>query len=261
MATSGIKLKVVTDDHHAGGHWLRAIFDFIFGVENKKGEILDHWIAFHDSLQFPPQDFYAAIEKELEARKVPGMEISHEEFSEGGLASDKRIYLKLLRERLFIYVCAAPFGTGYFLSCRVVYVPALVRLWHILAALAFFAIVGKLLVAPLGLTYAVIAIVTLVFALAGVMRNAATSAFTNLDALLLKIPAVSIIYQDWFRAETYWREDTRTIYLLRIPQVIREVAEEITAANGAKLVQQYSYAPIVGELYKPLFQQETTAKS
>jgi len=242
MGTPGLKPKK--------GEILRAGLDFIFGFENKKGDVLDHWIAFADHLKFPPQEFYEAIEKELAARQVPGMKISREEFSEGGLVSDKRIYLKLLRERLCIYACAAPFGTGYFLSCRVVHVRALVRFWHILAALAVLAVISRLLIPPLGLTFAAIAIVTLMFALAGVMRNAASSALADLDALLLKIPAVSTIYQDWFRADTYWRDDTRTIYLQRIPQVIREVADEVTAAKGAKLVQQYRYAPIFGELYK-----------
>jgi hypothetical protein len=232
------------------GEILRSGIDFIFGFENKKGEILDHWIAFADSLKFPPQEFYEAIERALDARKVPGMEISREEFSEGGLISERRIYLRLVRERLFIYACAAPFGTGYFLSCRTVHVPALVRLWHILAALIFFNVIGTLLIKPLGAPFALIAEVALIFALAGVLRNVADSAFADLDALLLKIPWISTIYQDWFRADTYWRTDTRAIYLQRIPEVIKEVADEITATKGVKLVQQYRYAPIFGELYK-----------
>jgi hypothetical protein len=244
MATPGFKPKK--------GEILRACFDFVFGFENKKGEILDHWIAFHDRLNLSPKEFYATIEQELQARKVPGMEISSEQFAEGGLLSDRRIYFKLFRERLAIYTCAAPFGTGYFFSCRTVYVPALVRLWHILAALAFFGLVGDLLVKPLGLWFASVAMVALMFALAGVMRNAATSAFADLDALLLKIPAVATIYEDWFRAETYYREDTRLFYLKQIPEVIKAVADEFMAAKGVKLEEQYQYPPIFGELYKPL---------
>ena len=232
------------------GEILRAWFDFVFGIENKKGDILGHWIAFHDNFSFSPQEFYEAIEKELQARKIPGMEISREEFAEGGLISDKRIYLRLFRERLALYTCAAPFGSGYFFSCRTVYVPALVRLWHIVAALVFFNIVGALLVRPLGITFAAVAMVALVFALAGVMRNAATSALSDLDTLLLKIPGVATIYEDWFRADTYYRHDTRLIYLQRIPEIIRELAEDITAAKGARLEQQYQMSPILGELYK-----------
>jgi hypothetical protein len=169
------------------GETLRAWFDFIFGFENKKGDILGHWIAFHDNFSFSPQEFYDAIQKELEARKIPGMEISKEEFGEGGLLSDKRIYLRLFRERLALYTCAAPFGTGYFFSCRTVYVPALVRLWHIIAALVFFGVVGGLLIKPLGIMFAAVAMVALMFALAAVLGNAAMS---DLDTLLLKIPVV-----------------------------------------------------------------------
>ena len=242
MATPELKPKK--------GELLRTWFDFIFGYENKKGELLDSWIAFHDNLNFPPQEFYAAIKEELQARKIPGLDISDEVFAEGGVLSDRRIYLRLFRERLAIYTCAAPFGVGYFFSCRVVYVPALVRLWHIIAALVFFGVVGGLLVKPLGLTFAVIAMVSLMFALAGVLRNAAASAFADLDALLLKIPGLSTLYEDWFRADTYYRTDTRTIYLQRIPALVKELAEEITSAKGAKLVQQYQFAPIFGELYK-----------
>lgn len=234
------------------GEWLRRLVDFIFGFENKKGDLLDHWIAFLDNFSFSPQEFYAAIEKELQARRIPGLSLAREEFAEGGLLSDKRIYLRLFRERLAIYTCASPFGSGYFFSCRTVHVPALVRLWHIVAALLFFGIVGGLLIIPLGVLFAGIAMVALMFALAGVLRNASASAFGDMDALLLKIPGVATIYEDWFRAETYWREDTRTVYLQRIPVLIRELAEEITAAKGAKLVQQYQCAPVLDDLYKPV---------
>lgn len=244
METTGFKSKRADT--------LRAIFDFIFGFENKKGEILDHWIAFLDSFTYSPDEFYRDIEKEIESRKIPGLRFSREVFSEGGLLSDRRIYLRLFRERLALYTCASTFGTGYFFSCRTVYVPALVRLWHILASLMFFNIVASLLLRPLGLMYACIASVTLMFALAAVLRNAAASALGDFDTFLLSVPIVSTIYEDWFRADTYWRIDARMVYLQRIPTLIREMAEEITAAKGAKLVKQYERAPIFGELYKPL---------
>jgi hypothetical protein len=242
MATSELKSKK--------GEILRAWFDFVFGFENKKGDILGHWIAFHDNFSFSPQEFFDTLQRELDARKIPGMEISHQEFAEGGLLSDKRIYLRMFRERLALYTCAAPFGLGYFFSCRTVYVPALVRLWHILAALGFFGIVGGLLVNPLGITFAAIAMVALMFALFAVLGNASASGMSDLDTLLLKIPVVATFYEDWFRADTYYRSDTRLIYLQRIPEIIKEIAEDITAAKGSRLEQQYQLQPILGELYK-----------
>ena len=243
MATFGSKPK-------EKGVFLRNCIDFIFGFENKKGEILDSWIVFADSFSFPPQEFYAAIEKEMTARKIPSMEISREDFSQGGLLSDKRIYLRLFRERLALYTCAAPFGTGYFFSFRAIYVPALVRLWHILALFLLFGVFGGLLVKLLGFTFAVVAFVTFIFAVAAVFRNATAAGVGDLDTVLLKIPVVSTFYENWFREDTFYRVDTRSLYLQTLPEIVRRLAEEITAAKGAKLLPHDGRLPILGELGK-----------
>jgi hypothetical protein len=233
------------------GELLRNWIDFLFGFENKRGDVLDSWIFFADTFSFPPQEFYAAIEKELTARKIPTMEMSREDFSEGGPLSDKRIYLRMFRERLAIYTCAAPFGIGYFFSCRTVYVPALVRLWHILAAFMFLSIVGRIFLPPLGFTFTVISLVALVFAIAGVLRNAAGTAQVNLDAILLRIPVISTFYQDWFRDDTFYRLDTRLLYLKQVPAIVRALADDVAAANGVKLVNQNDSTPILAQLHRP----------
>ena len=243
MATSLIKPKIK-------GEFLRNCIDFVFGFENKRGEILDSWILFADSFSFPPQEFYSALDKEMAARKIPSMEISQEDFNEGGLLSDKRIYLRLFRERLALYTCAAPFGTGYFFSFRAVYVPALVRLWHILGFVVFFGLIGSLLVLLLGFTFAVMAFVTLLFAVAAVFRNATAADVGDLDTLLLKIPIVSTVYENWFREDTFYRIDTRALYLQQLPEIIRRLAEEITAAKGVKLFDENGRPPVLRELYK-----------
>jgi hypothetical protein len=243
MPTSGIKPKVKSE-------FLRNCIDFVFGFENKRGDILDSWILFADGFSFPPQEFYALIDKEMTTRKIPNMEISREDFGEGGLLSDKRMYLRLFRERLALYTCAAPFGTGYFFSFRAVYVPALVRLWHILAFILLFGLIGSLLVLILGFTFAVLAFVTLMFAVAAVFRNATAAGVGDVDAFLLKIPIVSTVYENWFRDDTYYRIDTRSLYLQQLPEIIRRLAEEITAAKGAKLLDQDGRPPVLRELYK-----------
>ena len=243
MATFGSKPK-------EKGVFLRKCIDFVFGFENKKGEILDSWIVFADSFSFPPQEFYAAIEKEMTARKIPGMEISQQDFSQGGLLSDKRIYLRLFRERLALYTCAAPFGTGYFFSFRAIYVPALVRLWHILALFLLFGVFGSLLVKLLGLTLAVVAFVAFLFAVAAVFRNATAAGVGDLDTVLLKIPIVSTFYENWFREDTFYRVDTRSLYLQTLPEIVRKLADDITAAKGAKLLPQNGRLQVLGELGK-----------
>ena len=101
--------------------------------KTKKADVLEHWIAFVEGFQLPPSEFYESVERELKNRQIPGMEMSRVEFAEGGILSDKRVYLRMVRERLVFDVCAAPFGTSFFFSCRFAEIPAVVQLWQLLA--------------------------------------------------------------------------------------------------------------------------------
>jgi len=42
------------------------------------------------------------------------------------------------------------------------------------------------------------------------------------------------------------------VYLKIVPDIVKELAEEVTGAKGIKLVKQFESAPILGELYKPI---------
>ena len=88
----------------------------MFNFFKKKADVLNHWIAFADGFQTSPSEFYDTLAKDLAARQVPQMELSRIELPEGGLLSEKRIYLRMVRERLVFDVCAAPFGSGFFFS-------------------------------------------------------------------------------------------------------------------------------------------------
>ncbi|HEX3624881.1 MAG TPA: hypothetical protein VH280_05570 [Verrucomicrobiae bacterium] len=241
----------LSEDKPKKREWVRDILDFIFTFKNKRGEIWDAWLYSSEGVSIRPQEFYASVEKRLESQKIPKMAISRIEFAEGGLLSDQRQYMRLMRERLAIDTCAAPFGAHFFFSCRVVHVKALVRLWHIVAAFAFFAVVTQVFIRYLGLEFAMIALVSLLFAIAAVFRNATSTAFSDLDTFLLKIPVVGIIYENWFRTETYYRIDTRTLYQTVLPNLIRAAAEEVCGEKGLKMIQGPAAAPILTELYRP----------
>lgn len=224
----------------------------IFGFKPKNDEVLDHWISFADGFSLSPQEFYATVKKELDARKIPTMEMSDIEYAEGGLLSDKRLYLRMIRERLAFDLCASPFGTSYFFSCRTIHSPPALRLWHIAAMLAFFFLVYSLLLKYLGFLFAIIALVALLIAIVEMFRNAVSMGLNDLDSALMKIPVLGPIYENWFRKETYYRLDARLAYLNIVPAIIKAIAEEVTGAKGIKLVRQYERAPIFGDLYKPV---------
>ena len=224
----------------------------LFGFKLKNDEVLQHWISFADGFNMSVQEFYEAVQKMLEERKIPGMEVSKIEYPEGGLLSDNRIYLRMIRERLAFDLCASPFGSSFFFSCRTVYSPPVLRLWHIIAIFLFFSLVYCGLVKLLGVMFANIAMVGLLLAIAETFRNVVVLELSDLDATLMKIPVVGPIYENIFRKDTYYRQDARLVYLKIVPDIVKELAEEVTGAKGIKLVKQFESAPILGELYKPI---------
>lgn len=224
----------------------------LLGFKSKNDEVLQHWISFAGGFSMSSQEFYVAVEKELANQKIPGMEMSKIQYSEGGLLSDNRVYLRMIRERLAFDLCAAPFGTNFFFSCRTVYSPPVLRLWHIIVAFSFFSLVYCGLVELLGIKFANIAMVGLLLAIMETFRNAVALGLSDLDALLMKIPVVGPIYENIFRKDTYYRQDARMVYLNIVPDIVKKLAEEVTAAKGIKLVKQFESAPILGELYKPV---------
>jgi hypothetical protein len=223
----------------------------MFGFKSKKADVLSHWYVPVPNFNASTAEFYTAVEKELQEQKVPGLEISRVDFSEGGLLSDKRVYLRMTRERLVFDICAAPFGTNYFYSCRFAELPVKVSL---------FAIAILLFVALFAFMWAVrsFGLILTIFCGAGVLafgtyalRNLVSLGLADLDATLLKMPLFGSVYERFFRKETYYREDTRLMYLTVVEGVVKKLVEQETAAKGVKLLTQYEYAPILGELYKP----------
>ena len=97
------------------------------GFQHKKADVLSHWFTVLDGFSSSTEEFYVAVEKELAARKVPGLAMTRVEFAEGGVLSDRRVYLRMIRERLVFDVCAAPFGRAYFFSVRFAEIPAVIK--------------------------------------------------------------------------------------------------------------------------------------
>ncbi len=216
----------------------------------RNAEVLDHWIGFAENFQLSPPEFYAAIEQELITRKVPGLMMSRIEFSEGGVLSDQRVYLRMVRERLVFDVCAAPFGTRFFFSCRSAEIPAIIQLWQLAAVAVGFCVFTGLFWKLLGFLLGCLAMIVLMLTIVYLLRNTVALGFKDLDATLIKSPVLGPIYERLFRKETYYRFDTRMMYLDTVSNVVKQLADDVTAAKGVKLVREYEQAPLLGELYR-----------
>src|SRR5580698_6041204 len=183
----------------------------MFGFFKKSADVIDHWYALDPGFNLSTKEFYDGIEKELKTREVPGLEIFHVDFAEGGVLSSKREYLRMTRERLVFDICAAPFGTAYFFSCRFAEIPSVVKLWELLVliiglgAIAYWGlfIFIKILGAT-GLFMFPFVLVALLIVAIYVMRNSMAVGIKDLDATLIKTPVIGSVYEAWIRRETYY---------------------------------------------------------
>ena len=223
----------------------------MFGFFKKNAAVIDHWYTLVPGFNSSTKDFYEGIEKELKTREVPGLEIFHVDFAEGGVLSQKREYLRMTRERLVFDICSAPFGTAHFFSCRFAEIPAVIQLWQLVVVLIGCFITVALAFKFLGLILGTIVLLAAFVLLIYTLRNAVAMGLKDLDATLIKSPIVGPIYENWFRKETYYRHDTRLMYCDTVNAVVKAKVEETTGAKGIKLIRFMENCPMLNELYKP----------
>ena len=78
--------------------------------------IKSHWQHFYDNVQFSAVDFYTQVKAGLGERQIKGITLSEESFLQSHIFSSKRVYLRVTENEYVFYICAAPFGTGKFIS-------------------------------------------------------------------------------------------------------------------------------------------------
>jgi hypothetical protein len=251
----------------------------MFNRTQKNPDVLSHWYTLVDDFQYSTADFYAEIEKELTAREVPRLTISRVEYLEGSVFSDKREYLRLARERYAFDVCAAPFGRIYFFSLRLVEIKRspvvlVVIVAALLGSLLFglkscfsnrysyyppqphsgtdeLWLYGGACAAILGLLWNLSHRVGVANANPSPKSSVPPPAFDlDLSTFVLDLPIIG----DWYesiRKDTYYRHDTRLMYLTLVSEIVKKKVEEVTAAKGVKLLETHEHSPILADLYKP----------
>ena len=223
----------------------------MFGfLKSEKADEPKHWYALVPGFNTSSGDIYAAIERELTERKVPGLECMRVTFSEGGVLSSKREYLRMTRERIVFDICAAPFGTSYFFSCRFAEIPAVIRLWQLVVLFLTGCIVIGLCWHFLGFLSGSLVLFGNLCVVIYLMRNAVAMGLSDLDSMLLQSPVFGSVYQVFFRKETYYRIDTRIMYRDTVDEVVKAKVEEVTGAKGVKLVKFSDRKPELPELGK-----------
>ena len=100
----------------AGAYW------FI----NKSVENYQHWQHSFD-FEFSAEEFYQSVQEAITNRKIPDVKFSRVTYSQGGLFSGGREYLHIEKGEFIYDVCAAPYGTGFFVSLWYVERPSVTK--------------------------------------------------------------------------------------------------------------------------------------
>ena len=90
---------------------LLAIYFILHGaVDNQQ-----RWQHSFD-FEFSAEDFYQSVQEAITKRKIPDVKFSRVKYSQGGLFNGSREYLHITKGAFIYDICAAPYGTGFFVS-------------------------------------------------------------------------------------------------------------------------------------------------
>ncbi|MFY0630011.1 MAG: hypothetical protein JXR05_06490 [Flavobacteriaceae bacterium] len=80
-----------------------------------------HWNTLLDNFSYSTEEFYELLKKELNSHGIKGMEMSNKNLCEDGMCLTKRRYLRVSWKDYEYFICAAPFGNGFFVSWSLIY--------------------------------------------------------------------------------------------------------------------------------------------
>jgi hypothetical protein len=78
--------------------------------------VFSHWFHLLEGLQESPKSFYESLEGAIKKRGLPDVKTSRIDYRQGGMFSAKREYFRVKRKAFIFDICAAPFGSGFFVS-------------------------------------------------------------------------------------------------------------------------------------------------
>lgn len=209
----------------------------MFGLLKRKRPVVhEQWIAPVLEFSSDAGSFYDSVEEELKRLEVPQLVTERIRYQDGGFLSVGREYLRVRRETLTFDILSAKFGTGWWFSSRAAVLPRSLRGWEVLVFLLGVGAFAASYWYVFGLvTGGIVLGVSLLMLL--VMLISARS-WNGLDDLLLRLPVVGAFYEAIFRADSYYRDDARRMYVSVVDHVVREKVREYAAASG---VQEVSF--------------------
>jgi len=210
-------------------------------------DVISHWYTLIENFSASSLEFYTSVEAAIQERQVPDCEISRVDWREGGVLSAKREYLRVTRGRYVFDICAAPFGTGFFISWWLASpgssLGPLALLLLIVAVLLLISLSMNTFGFFMGLVIALIGIPFAFWLFVTLMKEAKE----GWDDPLVAMPFLGHIYERVFRPQTYYKTDTALMFQEAIRNSVLEVVDGLTSAKGVRALTELERKPILRE--------------
>jgi hypothetical protein len=220
----------------------------------KQANVISHWCHLIENFQTSSLAFYESVETAVQARAVPEINRARIEHQEAGLASAKREYLRIHRGKHAFDICAAPFGTGFFVSWWFTEPPLKFALLYTLGF--FFGLVIAMDIAFavgfavgaamgfgtfLGGSCALVGVPAILWLLGNAMRQGRIGG----ESTVLAMPLVGSIYERIFAPATYYALDTALMFQEAVHNAVLEVIDCVTANKGVRALTEAERKPIM----------------
>lgn len=208
--------------------------------------VTSHWCQPIIGLHMASAQFYEAVTRAIEERKIPGVEFSHVWWKESAFSGIEREYLRVARNRFVFDICIAPYGTGSFISSWLCIVPFTLSVGHLAAM--FGMMIFFLWFPPLSIYFLFCLFVT------GCVwwmycRNAVTTSIK--DDLILGLTGLGPILR--MRAEnkpTYYQIDAAAVYQSAVQEAVMAVIDGLCKEQNVRPLADLERKPIAREFLK-----------
>jgi len=221
----------------------------------RQTNVIAHWHQLIENFQTSSLAFYESVEAGVQTRAIPETHRARVEHKEAGLASAKREYLRLHRGKHAFDICAAPFGTGFFVSWWFTEPPlkfallyTLGLLFAVVIAMNFAfglgaaigaAIEGYVFGLFLGGCFALLGVPALLWLVGNAIRGGTMAG----ESTVLAMPLIGALYEKIFAPTTFYSFDTALMFQDAVHNAVLEVVDSMTANKGIRALSEAERKP------------------
>ena len=207
--------------------------------------VVSHWHQYFDQIQFSPREFFGALDAALLKRAIPDAKPTRVEFAEGAKLGGKREYVRVARKGYTFDVCAAPFGSGFFVSWWFSR-----RRGLLYAAIAFILALTLLgvLVKAAGLFLGTFLTIVALPAFFLVLGYAIRRGLVGTEERVLAVPIMGLLYRWLFNPLSYYQIDSELSFEKAVHAAVLETVDTLTDGKGIRALSEIERKPMLREL-------------